>query len=71
LYLFALKEELSFKQCPTTCVLQIQMLTRTTGKEEDEAIRHLFQRMAILLVKGNAASWYIESHPLPTVNGEL
>jgi hypothetical protein len=34
------------------------MLARTTGKEEDEAIRHLFQRLAILLVKGNAASWY-------------
>ena len=37
-------------------VLQIQKLAwaqaRTTGKDEDEAIRHLFQRLA---VKGNAA----------------
>ena len=40
-------------------VLQIKRLARaqarTTGKDEDEAIRHLFQRLAVLLVKGNAA----------------
>ena len=28
---------------------------RSTGKEEDESIRHLFQRLGVLLVKGNAA----------------
>ena len=28
---------------------------RATGKEEDEAIRHLFQRLGVLLGKGNAA----------------
>ena len=43
------------------------------GKEEDEAIRHLFQRLAVLLVKGNAALLVnrIPSHPLPSANGEL
>ena len=46
---------------------------RTTGKDEDEAIRHLFQRLAVLLVKGNAALLVnrVPSHPPPTVNGEL
>jgi hypothetical protein len=58
-------------------VLQIKKLARaqarTTGKDEDEAIRHLFQRLAVLLVKGNAALLVnrIPSHPLPSVNGEL
>ena len=58
-------------------VLQIKRLARaqarTTGKDEDEAIRHLFQRLAVLLVKGNAALLVnrIPSHPLPSVNGEL
>jgi hypothetical protein len=50
-----------------------QPKTRTTGKDEDEAIRHLFQRLAVLLVKGNAALLVnrIPSHPLPSLNGEL
>ena len=58
-------------------VLQIKKLARaqarTTGKDEDEAIRHLFQRLAVLLVKGNAALLVnrIPSQPLPTINGEL
>ena len=54
-------------------VLQIQKLARTTGKDEEEAIRHLFQRLAVLLVKGNAALLVnrIPLHPLPSVNGEL
>ena len=58
-------------------VLQIKKLARaqarTTGKDEDEAIRHLFQRLAVLLVKGNATLLVnrIPSHPLPSVNGEL
>ena len=30
-------------------------LARNTGAEEDVAIRHLFQRLGILLAKGNAA----------------
>ena len=30
-------------------------LARHTGQEESEAVRHLYQRLAILLVKGNAA----------------
>ena len=46
---------------------------RTTGKDENKAIRHLFQRLAVLLVKGNAALLVnrVPSHPPPTVNGEL
>ena len=28
---------------------------RNMGKEEDEAVRHLFQKLGVLLVKGNAA----------------
>ena len=28
---------------------------RSTGREENDAIRHLFQRLGVLLVKGNAA----------------
>ena len=57
--------------------LQIKKLARaqarTMGKDKDEAIRHLFQRLAVLLVKGNAVLLVnrIPSHPLPTVNGEL
>ena len=46
---------------------------RTTGKDEDKAIRHLFQRLEVLLVKGNAALLVnrIPSHPLASVNDEL
>ena len=46
---------------------------RTTGKEEDEAIRHLFQRLGVLLVKGNAALLLnrIPSFPLPELDGDL
>ena len=60
-----------------TAVLQIKKLARaqarTTGKDEDEAIRHLFQRLAVLLVKANAALLVnrMPSHPLPAINGEL
>ena len=42
-----------------SAVLQLKKLgsalARHTGEEESEKIRHLYQRMAILLVKGNAA----------------
>ena len=46
---------------------------RSTGKEEDESIRHLFQRLSVLLVKGNAALLLnrIPSFPLPPVDGDL
>ena len=46
---------------------------RTTGKEEDEAIRHLFQRLGVLLVKGNAALLLnrIPSFPPPELDGDL
>jgi hypothetical protein len=46
---------------------------RSTGKEEDDAIRHLFQRLGVLLVKGNAALLLnrIPSFPLPAIDGDL
>ena len=46
---------------------------RNTGKEEDEAIRHLFQRLSILLAKGNSAIFCnrIPCHPSPEVDGHL
>jgi hypothetical protein len=51
-------------------VLQIKKLARaqarTTGKDEDEAIRRLYQWLAVLLVKVKAALLVnrIPSHPL-------
>ena len=30
-------------------------LARQTGREEGESVRHLFQRLSILLMKGNAS----------------
>ena len=46
---------------------------RSTGKEEDESIRHLFQRLGVLVVKGNAALLLnrIPSFPLPELDGDL
>ena len=42
-----------------SAVLQIKMLgaalARHTGEEESEKIRHIYQRLDILLAKGNAA----------------
>ena len=32
-----------------------RQLARHTGREDGEVIRHLFQRLSILLMKGNAA----------------
>ena len=32
-----------------------RQLARQTGREEEETVRHLFQRLAILLMKGNAS----------------
>ena len=48
-------------------------LARSTGKEEEVEIRHLFQRLGILLVKGNAALLLnrIPSFPLPEIDGEM
>ena len=44
---------------------------RNTGKEEDEAIRHLFQRLGVLLVRGNAALFLnrVPSFPSPEIDG--
>ena len=43
---------------PTT-VLELKKIARAQarakGQEDEEAIRHLFQRMSILLMKGNSA----------------
>ena len=46
---------------------------RSKGREEDESIRHPFQRLGVLLVKGNAALLLnrIPSFPLPPVDGDL
>ena len=43
------------------------------GKEEDDAIRLLFQWLGVLLVKGNAALILtrIPSFPLTDIDGEL
>ena len=48
-------------------------LARSTGKEEEDEIRHLFQRLGVLLVKGNAALLLnrIPSFPLPEIDGEI
>ena len=56
-------------------VLQLKKLgsalARHTWEEESEKIRHLYQRMAILLVKGNAALFLnrLPSHSSPTIDG--
>ena len=46
-------------------------LSRQTGQEESEAIRHLFQRLSVLLVKGNAALFLnrIPSFPATVIDG--
>ena len=46
---------------------------RSSGKEEDESIRHLFQRLRVLLVKWNAALLInrIPSFPLPQADGDI
>ena len=48
-------------------------LGRHTGQEEGEAVSHLFQRLSILLVKGNAAlfSNRVPDHPDSSVDGLL
>ena len=46
---------------------------RSSGKEEDQSLRHLFQRFSVLLFKGNAALLLNRnpSFPLPSVDGDL
>ena len=46
-------------------------LARHTGEEESEKIRHLYERLAILLVKGNAALFLnrLPTHPSPLIDG--
>ena len=46
-------------------------LSRHTGGEEGEVIRHIVQRISILLIKGNATLilYCVPSFPQPYVNG--
>jgi hypothetical protein len=46
-------------------------LARQTGKEESEAIRHLYQRLSVLLVKENSALLLnrVPSFPGPEIDG--
>ena len=47
-------------------------LAMQTGQDEAVKTRHLFQRLSILLTKGNAALFLnrLPSHPGPTIDGE-
>ena len=53
--------------------LQTRASARNTGREEEEAIRHLFQRLAILLVQGNASLLInrVPVFPSPEIDGLL
>ena len=46
-------------------------LARHTGEEESEKIRRLYQRLAILLVKGKSALFLnrLLNHPGPMIDG--
>jgi len=46
-------------------------LARNTGQDEADKTRHLFQRLAILLVKGNSALFLnrMPSYPSPDIDG--
>ena len=46
-------------------------LARNTGQEEEEAVRHLWGRLGILLQRGNAAILgnRVPAHPSAAVNG--
>ena len=50
-----------------------RQLARYTGREDEEVIRYLFQRLGILLMKGNAALLVnrVPTHPDPQVDGVL
>ena len=47
-------------------------LARHTGQEESEAIRHVAQRLAVLLAKGNAALLLncVPTYPSPDTDGQ-
>ena len=47
-------------------------LARQTGQDELEAIRHLAQRLAVLLAKGNAALLInrVPTFPSPEIDGQ-
>ena len=78
------KEGIAFTPLPVetlggwhpTAVDQIRKLARalarSTGKEEEESTRHLFQKLGVLLVRGNAAMFLnrIPSFPPPDIDGE-
>ena len=46
-------------------------LARCTGREEEESIRHLFQKLGVILVRSNAAMFInrIPTYPSPEVDG--
>ena len=46
-------------------------LARQTGQDEAEKQRHLFQRLAVLLAKGNSSLFLnrMPTHPDPTIDG--
>ena len=48
-------------------------LARHIGQDESEKTRHLFQRLAVLLAKGNAALFLnrVPCHPSPVIDGIL
>jgi hypothetical protein len=56
-------------------VLQVKKLTsaqaRQTGEEQSETTRHLYQKLAVLLAKGNAALLLnrIPTFPNPDIDG--
>ena len=47
-------------------------LARHLGQDEADTVRHLFQRLAVLLVKGNVALLInrIPNHPDPEIDGD-
>ena len=50
-----------------------QALARATGQDDGDAVKHLFGRLSVLLMRGNAALLInrVPSHPDPHVNGEM
>ena len=47
-------------------------LARQSGQEEDEAVRHLWGKLGILLQRGNAAilANRVPSFPVPAIDGQ-
>ena len=50
-----------------------QALARATGQEGADSVKHLFGRLSVLLMRGNAALLLnrVPSHPPPQVDGNL